>query len=259
MTPLPRLMDLLRPGDVVYTSNGKGKADVEAAVSAGVNVTADTTARLAEIPNIVAIKEASGDLTQRISTADTESELGQLVAVLNSTFARLDAAFTQQARFTADAAHELPGGAGGAERQGHAVHEHVPPLGHEPFDPHLDPHAVEPLAREGVVLHPAHLDASQVDVGTDLQTVERLLLEGRQGGPGVRVAGIELAVIDADTKARMKDILTDIQDGTFARNFVAECEAGKPEMARARARDAAHPIEQVGKGLRAMFSWLKAA
>jgi len=57
----------------------------------------------------------------------------------------------------------------------------------------------------------------------------------------------------------MKRILTDIQDGTFARNFVAECDAGKPEMDRIRARDAEHPIEQVGKGLRSMFSWLKAA
>ncbi len=66
-------------------------------------------------------------------------------------------------------------------------------------------------------------------------------------------------LITADTKAEMKRILADIQDGTFARNFVAECDAGKPEMAKARERDAAHPIEQVGKGLRSMFSWLKAA
>lgn len=50
---------------------------------------------------------ATGDLKQRINTSDTESELGQLAEVLNSTFARLDAAFTQQARFTTDAAHEL--------------------------------------------------------------------------------------------------------------------------------------------------------
>lgn len=54
-----------------------------------------------------AAKITSGDLTHRISTKDTESELGQLVGVLNSTFDRLDAAFAQQARFTADAAHEL--------------------------------------------------------------------------------------------------------------------------------------------------------
>ncbi len=52
-------------------------------------------------------KIATGDLTQRIATGDSESELGQLVGVLNSTFARLDAAFARQARFTADAAHEL--------------------------------------------------------------------------------------------------------------------------------------------------------
>ena len=52
-------------------------------------------------------KISTGDLSQRINTNETDSELGQLAAVLNSTFARLDAAFTQQARFTADAAHEL--------------------------------------------------------------------------------------------------------------------------------------------------------
>ena len=37
-------------------------------------------------------------------------------------------------------------------------------------------------------------------------------------------------LITTDTKAEMKRVLADIQDGTFARNFVAECEAGKPEM-----------------------------
>ncbi|MFM7102100.1 MAG: sensor histidine kinase, partial [Verrucomicrobiota bacterium] len=50
---------------------------------------------------------AGGDLSRRIDTADAESELGRLAGVLNSTFARLEAAFTQQTRFTADAAHEL--------------------------------------------------------------------------------------------------------------------------------------------------------
>jgi ketol-acid reductoisomerase len=66
-------------------------------------------------------------------------------------------------------------------------------------------------------------------------------------------------LITADTKAEMKRILADIQDGTFARNFVAECEAGKPSMNEVRQRDSQHPIEQVGKGLRSMFSWLKSA
>lgn len=54
-----------------------------------------------------AAKIAAGDLSQRINTADTDNELGRLAGVLNSTFARLEAAFAQQARFTADAAHEL--------------------------------------------------------------------------------------------------------------------------------------------------------
>jgi ketol-acid reductoisomerase len=64
-------------------------------------------------------------------------------------------------------------------------------------------------------------------------------------------------LITSETKAEMKRILLDIQNGVFAKNFVAECEAGKPEMKRIRDRDAMHPIEKVGKGLRAMFSWLK--
>ena len=54
-----------------------------------------------------AAKISTGDLTERIHTADTASELGQLASVLNSTFSRLESAFTRQARFTADAAHEL--------------------------------------------------------------------------------------------------------------------------------------------------------
>jgi len=54
-----------------------------------------------------AAKISAGDLSRRINVAETESELGKLAAVLNSTFARLETAFAQQRQFTADAAHEL--------------------------------------------------------------------------------------------------------------------------------------------------------
>ncbi len=54
-----------------------------------------------------AAKIATGDLSQRIPTADAESELGQLARDLNHTFARLQASFARQAQFTADASHEL--------------------------------------------------------------------------------------------------------------------------------------------------------
>ena len=57
--------------------------------------------------SVAAQKIATGDLSRRINTRDTDSELGQLAGVLNSTFSRLEASFAQQARFTADAAHEL--------------------------------------------------------------------------------------------------------------------------------------------------------
>lgn len=50
---------------------------------------------------------ADGNLAERIPVSDAASELGQLAAVLNSTFARLEAAFAEQKNFTADASHEL--------------------------------------------------------------------------------------------------------------------------------------------------------
>jgi heavy metal sensor kinase len=54
-----------------------------------------------------AVKISAGDLSRRINIAEAESELGQLAAVLNSMFARLETAFAQQRQFTSDAAHEL--------------------------------------------------------------------------------------------------------------------------------------------------------
>jgi len=50
---------------------------------------------------------SAGNLSERINTAETENELGHLATVLNSTFARLEAAFAQQKEFVADASHEL--------------------------------------------------------------------------------------------------------------------------------------------------------
>ena len=66
-------------------------------------------------------------------------------------------------------------------------------------------------------------------------------------------------LITDDTRAEMRRLLAEIQDGSFAKQFVAECEAGKPRMNAMRKQDQDHPVEAVGQRLRAMFSWLKAA
>ena len=66
-------------------------------------------------------------------------------------------------------------------------------------------------------------------------------------------------VVTAETKAEMKKILSEIQSGQFAREFVLENQAGKPGFTAMRRQEAEHPIEEVGKDLRAMFSWLKKA
>jgi heavy metal sensor kinase len=63
--------------------------------------------RPVDLISVAASRISAGHLGERINVADTDSELGRLVAVLNSTFARLEAAFAQQKQFTADASHEL--------------------------------------------------------------------------------------------------------------------------------------------------------
>ena len=65
-------------------------------------------------------------------------------------------------------------------------------------------------------------------------------------------------IIDAATKERMKAVLTDIQDGTFARNWIAEYNAGLPNYKKFKQADLEHPVEQVGAKLRERMPWLQA-
>jgi ketol-acid reductoisomerase len=63
-------------------------------------------------------------------------------------------------------------------------------------------------------------------------------------------------VIDAHARAQMKTILTQIQDGTFARQWIAEYAAGNPNYKALKQADLDHPIEATGRKLRAAMSWL---
>ncbi|MFA4945323.1 MAG: ketol-acid reductoisomerase [Lentisphaeria bacterium] len=60
-------------------------------------------------------------------------------------------------------------------------------------------------------------------------------------------------IIDAAAKQRMKQALKEIEDGTFARNWLAEAKAGAPTLLRKRQELGSHPIEVVGKEIRALF------
>jgi ketol-acid reductoisomerase len=69
---------------------------------------------------------------------------------------------------------------------------------------------------------------------------------------GGRVIGPRI-VTDA-TRAEMRKVLTEIQDGTFAKRAVAEFSGGSKSLAKMRAEEAEHPIEVVGKKVRGLFS-----
>ncbi len=66
-------------------------------------------------------------------------------------------------------------------------------------------------------------------------------------------------IVNDQTKAEMRKILKEIQSGQFARDFVTENQTGKPGFTAMRRQEAEHPIENVGKDLRAMFSWMQEA
>jgi ketol-acid reductoisomerase len=56
----------------------------------------------------------------------------------------------------------------------------------------------------------------------------------------------------------MRAVLKDVQNGSFAARFIADQDAGAPEFKALRAKGEQHPIEAIGRDLRAMMSWVKA-
>ncbi len=64
-------------------------------------------------------------------------------------------------------------------------------------------------------------------------------------------------IITEDTKNSMRKVLSDIQDGTFARNWLLENQVGCPNFNAKRRIEAEHPLEKVGAELRNMMSWTK--
>ena len=65
-------------------------------------------------------------------------------------------------------------------------------------------------------------------------------------------------VIGESSKQAMKDILSDIQDGTFARRFIEDQDNGALEFKALRAEEESHPIEATGQKLRKAFGWTQA-
>jgi len=64
-------------------------------------------------------------------------------------------------------------------------------------------------------------------------------------------------IVNDETRVAMRKVLTDIQDGSFAKEWVAEAEAGYPKFNELRSQAAEHPVEKVGGKLRAMMPWLQ--
>jgi ketol-acid reductoisomerase len=64
-------------------------------------------------------------------------------------------------------------------------------------------------------------------------------------------------VVDEHTRESMKKILAEIQSGQFAKEWILENQAGRPQYTKLLEKDRNHPIEKVGEELRKQMSWLK--
>jgi len=64
-------------------------------------------------------------------------------------------------------------------------------------------------------------------------------------------------IITQETRQEMKRILQEVQNGSFAREWIIENRIGRPVFTALRKKEAEHPIEIVGKKLRSMMGWLK--
>ncbi|MFH1062992.1 MAG: ketol-acid reductoisomerase [Candidatus Omnitrophota bacterium] len=65
-------------------------------------------------------------------------------------------------------------------------------------------------------------------------------------------------IVNDQTKKEMKKILTEIQDGSFAKEWINECKTGKKNFKRMEEEEKNHPIEVVGRKLRKMMKWIDA-
>jgi ketol-acid reductoisomerase len=63
-------------------------------------------------------------------------------------------------------------------------------------------------------------------------------------------------IITSETREEMKKILAEIQNGQFAKEWLLENEVGRPQFNAIARRQADHPVEEVGKKLRGMMSWI---
>ncbi len=99
----------------------------------------------------------------------------------------------------------------------------------------------------------------------ELKLIVDLIYEGGMGAMWYSVSdtaeygGLTVGprIVTEETKKEMRRVLTDIQDGSFAKRWIAENAAGRPEFNRLRQASKDHRVEEVGKDLRSMMSWLK--
>lgn len=108
-------------------------------------------------------------------------------------------------------------------------------------------------------------ESAYFEVCHELKLIIDLIYEG--GIKGMRYSISDTAeygdmmigrrIITEETRKEMKKVLSEIQNGSFAKEWILENQAGRPKYNAIKRMDGEHPVEVVGKELRAQMPWLK--
>ncbi|MEN6497996.1 MAG: ketol-acid reductoisomerase [Thermoguttaceae bacterium] len=238
-----QIRDNLKPGATIVCSHGfnvhfgqfdvpKGVAVILVAPKGPGHLVRSEFARGAGVPCLIGLGENAGDDARKLALAYAKGIGGTRAGVIETTFAE---------ETETDLFGEQVVLCGGVSALVKAAYETLVEAGYQPemayFECMHELKLIVDLFYQGGLNYMRYSVSNTAEYGDYTR------------GP---------RIITAETKAEMKKILQEIQNGQFAREWILENKANAPSFKAIRRQERAHPIEEVGRQLRRLMSWINA-
>jgi ketol-acid reductoisomerase len=232
-----QIRDHLQPGNVVVCSHGfnvhfgqfevpKGVATVLVAPKGPGHLLRSEFVRGAGVPCLIALGEGTGDDARAIALAYAKGIGGTRAGVIETTFAE---------ETETDLFGEQVVLCGGVSALVKAAYDTLVEAGYQPEMAYFE--CMHELMYQGGLNYMRYSISNTAEYGDYTR------------GP---------RIITEETKAEMKKILEEIQTGQFAKEWILENKANAPAFKAMRRKERSHPIEEVGRQLRRLMSWINA-
>jgi ketol-acid reductoisomerase len=238
-----QIRDNLKPGATIVCSHGfnvhfgqfdvpKGVAVILVAPKGPGHLVRSEFARGAGVPCLIGLGENAGDDARKLALAYAKGIGGTRAGVIETTFAE---------ETETDLFGEQVVLCGGVSALVKAAYETLVEAGYQPemayFECMHELKLIVDLFYQGGLNYMRYSVSNTAEYGDYTR------------GP---------RIITAETKAEMKKILQEIQNGQFAREWILENKANAPSFKAIRRQERSHPIEEVGRQLRRLMSWINA-